>query len=83
MKKRNETESRPAYLSSLSRQCTSIGRIPDLIRSSMGGLRSLDNNFLQEQRGNKRPLQTYQKEEPMTHTVKQLKNVNRLQNQSQ
>lgn len=43
-------------MSSLSRQCTRIGRIPDLIRSSMGGLRSLDNNFLQKQRENKRQL---------------------------
>lgn len=35
-----------SYLSSLSRQCTRMGRIPDLIRSSMGGLRSLDSSFL-------------------------------------
>lgn len=42
-----EVQSSP-YLSSLCRQWTRIGRIPDLIRSSMGGLRSLDSNFLQE-----------------------------------
>ncbi len=41
-----------SYLSSLSRQCTRIGRIPDLIRSSMGGLRSLDSSFLQEEVNN-------------------------------
>lgn len=35
------------HLSSLSRQCTRIGSIPDFIRSSMGGLRSLDSSFLQ------------------------------------
>lgn len=35
------------HLSSLSRQCTKIGNIPDFIRSSMGGLRSLDSSFLQ------------------------------------
>lgn len=34
------------HLSSLSRQCTRIGSIPDFIRSSMGGLRSLDSSFL-------------------------------------
>lgn len=34
------------YLSSLSRQCTRMGRIPDFIKSSMGGLRSLDSSFL-------------------------------------
>lgn len=34
------------YLSSLSRQFTSLGRMPDLMRSSMGGLRSLDSSFL-------------------------------------
>lgn len=36
------------HLSSLSRQCTRIGNIPDFIRSSMGGLRSLESSFLQE-----------------------------------
>ena len=36
------------YLSSHVRQCTSIGRIPDPIRLSIGGLRSLDSNFLEE-----------------------------------
>lgn len=33
-------------LSSLSRQCTRIGNIPDFIRSSIGGLRSLESSFL-------------------------------------
>lgn len=37
------------HLSSLFKQWTSLGRMPDLIRSSIGGLRSLDNNFLQTQ----------------------------------
>lgn len=37
------------YLSSLSRQFTSLGRIPDLMRSSIGGLRSLDSSFLEKQ----------------------------------
>lgn len=41
-----------SYLSSLSRQCTRMGRIPDLIRSSMGGLRSLDSSFLQDEGDN-------------------------------
>lgn len=36
------------YLSSLSRQFTSLGRIPDLMRSSIGGLRSLDSSFLEK-----------------------------------
>lgn len=38
-----------SYLSSLSRQFTSLGRMPDLMRSSMGGLRSLDSSFLEKQ----------------------------------
>lgn len=37
-----------AYLSSLSRQFTSLGRMPDLMRSSIGGLRSLDSSFLEK-----------------------------------
>lgn len=37
---------RNTYLSSLSRQCTKIGNIPDFIRSSIGGLRSLESSFL-------------------------------------
>lgn len=36
------------YLSSLSRQFTSLGRMPDLMRSSIGGLRSLDSSFLEK-----------------------------------
>lgn len=47
----------PAYLSSLSRQWTNIGRIPDLMRSSMGGLRSLDSSFLWRPKGNKRKVE--------------------------
>lgn len=37
---------RNTHLSSLSRQCTKIGNIPDFIRSSIGGLRSLESSFL-------------------------------------
>lgn len=37
---------RSTHLSSRSRQCTKIGNIPDFIRSSMGGLRSLESSFL-------------------------------------
>lgn len=80
-----QTELQCTYLSSLSRQWTSIGRIPDFIRSSMGGLRSLDNNFLQKQRGNRGPLFTlsyshsftdaWQQKEAITDTQKQLNNV--------
>lgn len=39
---------RGVHLSSLSRQFTSLGRMPDLMRSSMGGLRSLDSSFLEK-----------------------------------
>ena len=35
-----------AYLSSHVRQWTSIGKIPDAMRSSIGGFRSLDSSFL-------------------------------------
>lgn len=34
------------YLSSLSRHLTRIGKIPDFIRSSIGGFLSLDKSFL-------------------------------------
>ncbi len=50
--KQTKKHSDGSYLSSLSRQCTRMGRIPDLIRSSMGGLRSLDSSFLQEEVNN-------------------------------
>lgn len=40
-------------LSSLSRQCTKIGNIPDFIRSSIGGLRSLESSFLFRKRKQK------------------------------
>lgn len=41
------------YLSFLSRHLTKIGRIPDFIKSSMGGFLSLDSSFL---RGKKQIL---------------------------
>lgn len=37
------------YLSSLSRHLTRIGKIPDFIRSSIGGFLSLDNSFLEKE----------------------------------
>lgn len=37
------------YLSSLSRHFTRIGKIPDFIRSSIGGFLSLDKSFLQKE----------------------------------
>lgn len=36
------------YLSSLSRHLTKIGRIPDFIKSSMGGFLSLESSFLKK-----------------------------------
>lgn len=44
---------RNTHLSSLSRQCTKIGNIPDFIRSSIGGLRSLESSFLFRKRKQK------------------------------
>lgn len=43
----NNTHRHNTHLSSLFKHWTSLGRMPELIRSSIGGLRSLDNNFLQ------------------------------------
>jgi hypothetical protein len=42
------------YLSSLSRHLTRIGKIPDFIRSSIGGFLSLDNSFLLKKKEKKR-----------------------------
>ena len=36
------------YLSSFKRQSTRIGKIPDDIKSSIGGFLSLESNFLQD-----------------------------------
>lgn len=41
------------YLSSLSRHLTKIGRIPDFIKSSMGGFRSLESSFLKKSNAKK------------------------------
>ena len=43
---------RGTYVSSHAKQWTKIGRMPDCINSSMGGLRSLDNNFLKNKNDN-------------------------------
>lgn len=45
-------QSAPTYLSFFSRHLTKVGRIPDFIKSSMGGFLSLESSFL-EQEGNK------------------------------
>lgn len=42
------------YLSSLSRHLTKIGRIPDFIKSSMGGFLSLESSFLKKNRMQKK-----------------------------
>lgn len=49
VKEKNFTWSRfyvQTYLSSLSRHLTKIGRIPDFIKSSIGGFLSLESSFL-------------------------------------
>lgn len=57
------------YLSSLSRHLTRIGKIPDFIRSSIGGFLSLDNSFLLKKKEKKR--------KEINHYVSQTMTVNK------
>lgn len=53
------------YLSFLSRHFTKIGRIPDFIKSSMGGFLSLDSSFLEKRKSKYMGISLHTKTQPL------------------
>lgn len=56
---------RDTYLSFLSRHFTKIGKIPDFIKSSMGGFLSLDSSFLAKRKNKYMGISLHTKTQPL------------------